>query len=70
MSPEKTRGGALEAKQELRKAHFSFGYTSPMPEIYTTTNQGQIKPSPNDYLKNSDKKFKPEKGTSIVYGKD
>jgi hypothetical protein len=61
----------LEAKQELRKAHFSFGSQTPIPDLYTTTNRAVHNLNPKDLVGREPSQVKVEKApTNVVYGND
>ncbi len=55
----------------MRKAHFSFGSKTLIPDLYTTTNRAVHNLNPNDIVKSSETHHKIEKPvTNVVYGND
>ena len=55
----------------MRKAHFSFGSKTPIPDLYTTTNRAVHVLNTNDIVKSFEAHHKIEKPiTSVVYGND
>lgn len=55
----------------MRKAHFSFGSKTPIPDLYTTTNRAAHNLNINDVVKSLEAHHKMEKpATNVVYGND
>lgn len=62
-------GAAFEAKQELRKAHFSYGSSSLAGgETFATTNQEKLRMITEEQSQSLRKPI--DYGTSIYYGRD